>query len=125
MNSHNSQTFKQGSQTLHGTAIGLPISWGGARGVNGAAYMAVPWSVWEFLQLWDQVWREEGLGLDPFHGTHRRHPFFAAETSRDLPAWPLRPDWCNGGLLVETLKPAMACLPLNILEETHALAFKD
>ena len=25
------------TQTLHGTAIGLPISWGGARGVNGAA----------------------------------------------------------------------------------------
>ena len=25
----------------------LPISWDGARGVNGAAYMAVPWSVWD------------------------------------------------------------------------------
>ena len=32
------------TQTLHGTAIYIyiPISWGGARGVNGAAYMAVP-----------------------------------------------------------------------------------
>ena len=35
------------SQTLHGTAICMPISWGGARGVNvGIYYMAVPWRVW-------------------------------------------------------------------------------
>ena len=33
-------------------AIGLPISWGGARGVNGAAYMAVPWNVWDILLLY-------------------------------------------------------------------------
>ena len=26
------------TQTLHGTAIGLPISWGGARGVNVGIY---------------------------------------------------------------------------------------
>ena len=39
-------------QALHGTAIGLPTSLGGgARGVNGAAYMAVPWSVW--VQYWN------------------------------------------------------------------------
>ena len=37
---------------LSGTAIGLPISWGGARGVNGAAYMAVPWNVWDILLLY-------------------------------------------------------------------------
>ena len=41
--------------TTNGTAIGLPISWGGARGVNGAAVLwqsqtgrawAVPSEVW-------------------------------------------------------------------------------
>ena len=30
------------TQTLHGTAIYAYVSCGGARGVNGAAYMAVP-----------------------------------------------------------------------------------
>ena len=25
----------------------MPISWGGARGVNAAAYIPVPWSVWD------------------------------------------------------------------------------
>ena len=30
---------KRNSDTAHGTAIGLPISWGGARGVNGAAVL--------------------------------------------------------------------------------------
>ena len=30
----------------------LPISWGGARGVNVYAYMAVPWSVWVWYDGW-------------------------------------------------------------------------
>ena len=32
------------TQTLHETAIGLPISWGGLGGQ--CRHMAVPWSVW-------------------------------------------------------------------------------
>ena len=39
---------------LFGTAIGLPIGWGGVRGVNGSA-MAVPWSVW----VWTRVFSPE------------------------------------------------------------------
>ena len=33
----------------------MPISWGGARGVNGAAYMAVPWSVWD-TKIYEAYW---------------------------------------------------------------------
>ena len=33
------------SHTLHGTAIGLPISWGGLGGQWGGSPMAVPWVV--------------------------------------------------------------------------------
>ena len=37
--SHTENGSKYITHTLHGTAIGLPINWGGARGVNGAAYV--------------------------------------------------------------------------------------
>ena len=53
---------RKNTQTLHhGTAIGLPISWGGARGVNVAAYMAVPLVVSEIV--W--TFRTVSQGSDP------------------------------------------------------------
>ena len=48
------------SQKLHGTAI-YADQLGWFWGVNGAAYMAVPWSVWVFLS----IMRHNCVGLSP------------------------------------------------------------
>ena len=60
----------QSTQTRLMGLVDLPTHWGGARGVNGAAYMAVPWSVWDNIE---QVQVREGEEKGP-GSVRRRSP---------------------------------------------------
>ena len=68
-----------------GTAIGLPINWGGNRHI----YVAVPWSVWERLGSWFCVcfWMFRSgscRGELPFQDLLHRHTQHALEIPQEL-----------------------------------------